>query len=331
MDSTTELEHLIALAAAIAGERRPEGVIDAALPALLSIGGADAGVVLLETRDGPRVTAQAGRELDLEAAVELTELLDGGETTLGTHPAPAAWEAQGISRVASRRLPGQAGVLLLAWGAVAGEPPAALELALTTLEANLARAQSEEGLADLTTRVDHAQSLANMGDYDWHIATDVNTWSDQLFRIYGHEPQSFHPSYDTFLSLIHPDDRERISGVHQQAYATGEPYQMIERIVRPDGEVRYLSSNGEVIMDAHSQPVRMRGTCIDITERVLIDQARPTRSSCWTRSTASSTPTGAHATCWAETRRGTTSSRSCLVGRTPGPSVSTAPASTDSH
>ena len=51
-----------------------------------------------------------------------------------------------------------------------------------------------------------------MGDYDWHIPTDTNRWSDQLYRIYGHEPQSFNASYERFLSLIHPDDRERITG-----------------------------------------------------------------------------------------------------------------------
>ena len=62
--------------------------------------------------------------------------------------------------------------------------------------------------------------------------------------------------------------------MHQHAYATGEPYQMIERIVRPDGEVRYLSSNGEVILDEDGTPVRMRGTCIDITDRVLADRER---------------------------------------------------------
>ena len=122
--------------------------------------------------------------------------------------------------------------------------------------------------------MDNAQQLAEMGDYDWHIPSDTNTWSDQLFRIYGYEPGSFHPSYEKFLSLIHPEDRDRISAVHQKAYATGEPYQMIERIVRPDGEVRYLSSNGEVILDAENTPVRMRGTCVDITERVLADRER---------------------------------------------------------
>ena len=54
--------------------------------------------------------------------------------------------------------------------------------------------QSQADLADLAARVNNAQQLANMGDYDWHIPTDTNTWSDQLFRIYGHEPQSFNPA-----------------------------------------------------------------------------------------------------------------------------------------
>jgi PAS domain S-box-containing protein len=133
---------------------------------------------------------------------------------------------------------------------------------------------AEDALRDLQARVDNAQQLANMGDYDWEIATDTNRWSDQLFRIYGHEPQSFSPTYERFLSMIHPDDQERIKAIHENAYATGEPYQMIERIVRPDGEVRFLSSNGQVVTDDHGNPLRMRGTCIDVTDRVLAEEER---------------------------------------------------------
>ncbi len=126
----------------------------------------------------------------------------------------------------------------------------------------------------LRERVDNAQRLAGMGDYDWHIPTDTNTWSDQLYRIYGHEPQAFNATYEKFLELIHPDDRTRVSALHQRAYATGEPYEMVERIVRPDGEVRHLSSNGQVLLDATGSPVRMRGTCIDITDRVRAETER---------------------------------------------------------
>ena len=119
-------------------------------------------------------------------------------------------------------------------------PTPDLDAELAVLDAAVARCTAEHRLADLAARVDNAQLLANMGDYDWEIATDTNTWSDQLYRIYGYEPQSFNAGYDRFLAHIHPDDRERITGIHQQAYASGEPYQMIERIVRPDGETRYL-------------------------------------------------------------------------------------------
>jgi PAS domain S-box-containing protein len=141
-------------------------------------------------------------------------------------------------------------------------------------QALVSREAAEQALRDFQARVDNAQQLAHMGDYDWEIATDTNRWSDQLFRIYGHEPQSFSPDYERFLSMIHPDDRERVREVHQQAYATGEPWEMTERIVRPDGEIRYLATNGQVVTDEDGSPVRMRGTCIDITERLHAEEER---------------------------------------------------------
>ncbi|MFL6060013.1 MAG: response regulator [Marmoricola sp.] len=189
---------------------------------------------------------------------------------------PDSWHELGITHVVAQRLPGQRGVIAFGWDDAqeAAAATADLTSALGLLEVAVGRIAARADLVDLKGRVDNAQHLASMGDYDWHIATDTNQWSDELYRIYGHEPQAFNASYERFLGAIHPDDRERIQAVHQQAYATGEPYHMVERIMRPDGEVRYLSSNGEVVMDATGTPVRMRGTCIDISERVLAEQAR---------------------------------------------------------
>ncbi|HWU21536.1 MAG TPA: response regulator [Nocardioides sp.] len=133
-------------------------------------------------------------------------------------------------------------------------------------------AEAQQALADLQTRVDNAQQLANMGDYDWHIATDTNSWSDQLYRIYGHEPGAFNAAYDKFLEMVHPDDREKVIAMHQEAYATGGSWRVIERIVRPDGEIRYLHTNGVVVTDDTGTPIRMRGTCVDVTERVRAEE-----------------------------------------------------------
>lgn len=123
-------------------------------------------------------------------------------------------------------------------------------------------------------RLEEAQRLARLGSYDWDILADTNVWSDELYRIYGTEPGSFMPSYDEFLARVHPDDRHDVMEVHRHAFETHEPYQTVERIVRPDGTVRVLSTTGEVVVGDDGQPVRMRGICLDITDRVEAERQR---------------------------------------------------------
>jgi CheY-like chemotaxis protein len=272
MDTTAQLGQLLGLAEAVAAASDAQGVVDAGLPVVGALAEADAALVVVaaaaDDSAAHRVTAHAGIPLEVEDLADLVAEA-GGVTEI---PVPDSWGGHGIARVAAHTLPGHLGVLLLAWSRddVATTAPI-LDLALKHLDAAVGRAMSAEEFADLAARVDNAQHLANMGDYDWHIPTNTNRWSDQLFRIYGHEPQSFNASYERFLSLVHEDDRDRISALHQEAYASGEPWQVIERIVRPDGEVRHLLTNGEVVMGPGSVPVRMRGTCIDVTDRVHAD------------------------------------------------------------
>ncbi len=141
----------------------------------------------------------------------------------------------------------------------------------------LLRLAAERDEADRRTRALEErfttnQRLSGVGSYDWHIASDTNRWTDELFRIYGEVPGSFEPSYEEFLKRIHPDDRERIQGIHQKAFEERGRYQMHERIVRPDGQVRILWSNGEVICDDDGNPIRMVGVCEDVTERVAAEE-----------------------------------------------------------
>ena len=129
------------------------------------------------------------------------------------------------------------------------------------LHARLARAEAR------LAHFEAAQRISHVGSYDFEIASNTNDWSDQLYRIYGREPGSFNASYEKFLEMVHPDDRDMIMRVHQEAMATLSPYQMEERIVWPDGQVRTLASWGEVIADAEGRPARMVGICWDITEQ----------------------------------------------------------------
>ncbi|GAC1526729.1 MAG: hypothetical protein NVS3B1_16390 [Marmoricola sp.] len=123
-----------------------------------------------------------------------------------------------------------------------------------------------------------AQRISHVGSYDFEIATNTNSWSDELYRIYGREPQSFNASYEKFIEMVHPADREHIMAVHQRSLRTLEPYEMEERIIWPDGQVRTLASWGEVIADDEGTPTRMVGICWDITDRreieaLLVQQA----------------------------------------------------------
>jgi PAS domain S-box-containing protein len=257
------------LARACATATTVEDQLGAALPLLLELTGAR--TALVERNAGDEVVQVARAGADAVASGVRAAAPDG---RLADVSVPASWSEVGIVRAAAGQLPGSAGLLVLGWAEPASAGMNWARPALSLIGSGIARVTAEERLADLRARVDNAQQLANMGDYDWHIATDTNRWSDQLYRIYGHEPQSFNASYERFLAHIHPDDRERITAIHQHSYATGEPYQMIERIVRPDGQTRYLSSNGQVVRNADDAPERMLGTCVDITDRVLAEQDR---------------------------------------------------------
>ncbi len=95
----------------------------------------------------------------------------------------------------------------------------------------LLRDRRERDLRRSEQRLIEAQRISHVGSYDFEIATNTNLWSDQLYRIYGREPQSFNASYERFLDMIQPEDREHVVEVHQRSLQTLEPFEMEERIM----------------------------------------------------------------------------------------------------
>ena len=127
--------------------------------------------------------------------------------------------------------------------------------------------QTENALQEKQERLAEAQRIAHLGSFEWDIPTNTVTWSDELYRIYGLEPQSFGATFEAFLAQIHEDDRERVQNDILSAYQQGTSFGLEERIVRPDGTLRTLRTQGEVIKDANGTPVKLRGVCTDITEQ----------------------------------------------------------------
>ena len=90
-----------------------------------------------------------------------------------------------------------------------------------------------------------AQQITHVGSWEWTIQTNAVVWSDELYRIYGLEPQSFDITFENFLGRLHPDDRARVMGAVSKAVETQKAFGYPERIVRPDGSIRELDTLGE--------------------------------------------------------------------------------------
>ena len=118
--------------------------------------------------------------------------------------------------------------------------------------------QSKEGL-------DNAQRIAHIGNWGWDIATGALTWSDEVYRIFGHKAGAFAPTYEGFIEHVHPDDREALQRAVDSALK-GIPYSIDHRILTADGVEAVVQERGEVIFSEDGKPSRMNGTVQDITK-----------------------------------------------------------------
>jgi PAS domain S-box-containing protein len=131
---------------------------------------------------------------------------------------------------------------------------------------------SAVAIANLERQLKVAQQITHTGSWEWTLATNIVTWSDELYRIYG-VPIGEPIAFETFLGRLHPDDRDRVYQQIQDALARGGRFAHAERIVRPDGSIRELDSIGEVLVDANGQPAGLIGTCRDVTEDRIRERA----------------------------------------------------------
>ncbi len=127
--------------------------------------------------------------------------------------------------------------------------------------------RAEQELVQQGVHLREAQRLASLGSWSWDIASQQVTWSDQLHVIYGVARGEFAGTVEDFIARIHPDDRAEVQDVITRALASGQRFELNERIVRPSGEIRHLASSGEVIKDDRGNVVRMLGICQDVTDR----------------------------------------------------------------
>lgn len=129
--------------------------------------------------------------------------------------------------------------------------------------------QIEDALRDSEELLNKAQEIAHLGSWSLDFTTNQLMWSDEIYRIFGLNPQDFPATYEGFLDAIHPDDREMVNSAYTNSLKEGKDGYTVEHriITRNTGKLRHVVEKCEHIKDESGNIVRSVGMIHDITER----------------------------------------------------------------
>ncbi len=136
----------------------------------------------------------------------------------------------------------------------------------------IAKQRTGAALQESEARLKEAQQLAQIGNWEWNLDHHSVSWSDEVYRIFGKDPGTFHPSNDALEAAIHPDDRESFLRQRREMLEAKQSACIEHRIVLPDGEVRYVQERAQLVLNEAGEVSRVTGTMQDITERKQVEE-----------------------------------------------------------
>jgi PAS domain S-box-containing protein len=122
-------------------------------------------------------------------------------------------------------------------------------------------------LAESEDKLNMAMEAGRLGVFEWDVATGTVFWSSSLEEAHGIPKGSFEGTFEAFQRDVHPDDREQVLTAIHTVVRERTHHHLEYRIIRPDGEVRWLEANAQLHCDPEGHPVRLLGICVDVTER----------------------------------------------------------------
>ncbi len=132
---------------------------------------------------------------------------------------------------------------------------------------------TKKGLKNSNMLLKEAQKIAHLGFWEFDLEGDKLFWNDEVYQIFGLEPQEFEATFEGFLSYVHPDDRDVLTQEYRRSVEEKRSYHLVHRIIQKNGSVRYVEEYCEHTYNSEGQPVRSVGTVYDITERIA-DQSK---------------------------------------------------------
>jgi PAS domain S-box-containing protein len=135
------------------------------------------------------------------------------------------------------------------------------------------RNRAEEALRRSEADLKEAQRIAQVGSWTWEVGPDIVTWSEEIYRIFGRDPNLPAPSVAESAELFTPESWERLRKAQEETIQGGTPYHVDLEVVRADGTRGWMVARGEVEHDSNDHVVRLRGTVQDITDRKRAEEA----------------------------------------------------------
>jgi PAS domain S-box-containing protein len=129
------------------------------------------------------------------------------------------------------------------------------------------RFNTEEALRKSEARLNKAQGIAHIGNWEWNIDANELSWSDEMYRIFGVSRGQFGATYEAVLDFIHPDDRQAVQEAVTNAFFERKPYAVVHRIIPYGSGEKTVQEQGEIIFDQDEVPLRIVGTIQDVTEQ----------------------------------------------------------------
>ncbi|NEO26164.1 MAG: EAL domain-containing protein, partial [Kamptonema sp. SIO4C4] len=149
-----------------------------------------------------------------------------------------------------------------------------LEVAIQQAELYQQVQQEKQKLLESQTVLSQAQQIANMGNWEIEVETQKMSWSDNLFRIFGLNPNEIELDLDQVLrNHVHPEDQSRLEELLNQAMTQGTSYEIDLRIMKADGSIGYMEARAEAIRDQQGQIIKICGIALDISDRKATELA----------------------------------------------------------
>lgn len=131
----------------------------------------------------------------------------------------------------------------------------------------------DNDLIDSEMQLRETQKLAKIGSWTTDLSNFNVRWSEETYRIFEIDPKSFKASHQAFLEFVHPEDKKMVDDAFMLSFSDPKINRIEHRILTPAGKTKFVEEFWQIIADSQGKPVRAVGSCQDITERKLVEEA----------------------------------------------------------